>query len=141
MGTHRTTRRSDCPTGFALDLFGDRWTLLVVRDLMFNGRRRFGEFRDAGEGIATNVLSERLSRLEECGIVVSERDPENHRSKLYRLTEKGIDLLPLMVEMIVWSAKHDPDTAATRAFVRRAKRDREGMLAELTDQLRQIGRG
>ena len=128
-------RRSDCPTAYALDLFGDRWTLLVVRDLMFNGRRRYGEFLEAGEGIATNILADRLGRLEACGVVESRRDPDNHRAKLYRLTRKGIDLVPLMVEMILWSARHDPDTGAGKAFVRRARRDREGLVRDIVNGL------
>ena len=136
MAPPRGTRRSDCPTAFALDLFGDRWTLLIVRDLMFNGLRRFGEFRDAEERIATNVLADRLARLEECGVVAASKDPANHRSKLYRLTEKGLDLAPLMIEMIVWSAKYDPDTAAGKRFVRRAKRDRDELVREIREKVR-----
>lgn len=135
MGAKRPARRSGCPTAYALDIFGDRWTLLIVRDLMFNGRRRYSEFLEAGEGIATNILADRLSRLEACGIITSSEDPASRRAKLYRLTPKGIDLVPLMVEMIVWSAKHDPESAASGAFVRRAKRDRAGLLAELASEL------
>ena len=130
------TRDTGCPTAFALDIFGDRWTLLIVRDLMFNGRCRYGEFLEAGEGIATNVLADRLARLEECGIVRSAVDPDNRRAKLYSLTPKGIDLAPLMVEMIVWSGKYDPDTAASKGFLRRAKRDREGLLNDIVSGLK-----
>ena len=135
MRSKQPERRSDCPTAFALDIFGDRWTLLIVRDLMFNGRRRYSEFLNAGEGIATNILADRLSRLESRGIVTSSVDPDNRRAKLYRLTRRGIDLAPLMVEMILWSARHDPKSAAGRAFVRQAGRDREGLLQEIEENL------
>lgn len=131
MSPTRPRRRSNCPTAFALDIFGDRWTLLVIRDLMFGGKRRYGDFLDSEEAIATNILSDRLARLESRGIVVSASDPTDRRRKVYRLTQKGVDLAPLMVEMILWSARHDPRTAAPTAFVRRARRDREGLLREI----------
>lgn len=137
MGAKRTRRRSDCPTAYALDFFGDRWTLLVIRDLMFNGKRRYSDLLDSEEGIATNILSERLARLVACGIVEVHPDPRDRRGKVYRLTDKGIDLAPLMVEMILWSAKHDPKTAASKAFVGRAKRDRPGLLREITSVLKE----
>ncbi len=131
MGAKPPRRRSDCPTAYALDVFGDRWTLLVIRDLLFGDKRRYGDFLDSEESIATNILSDRLARLEACGIVAVSPDPSDRRRKVYRLTRKGLDLAPLMVEMILWSAKHDPRTAASKAFVRRARRDREGLLREI----------
>ena len=131
MGGPRPARRSDCPTAYALDVFGDRWTLLVIRDLMFGGKRRYGDFLGSEEGIATNVLSDRLARLEARGIVAVSPDPADGRRRVYRLTRKGLDLAPLMVEMILWSARYDPRSAAPQAFVRRARRDRAGLLREI----------
>ena len=131
MGRKLPERRSDCPTAYALDIFGDRWTLLVIRDLMFGHKRRYSDFLNSGEGIATNILADRLSRLEACGIIAASPDPDDRRRKLFRLTKKGLDLAPLMLDMILWSAQYDPDTAVSRAFVRRAKRDREGLLREI----------
>lgn len=125
-------RRSDCPTSYALEQLGDRWTLLVIRDLMIVGKRRYGEFLESEEGIATNILADRLERLTANGIIESSPDPEDRRRKLFRLTRKGADLAPLMVEMILWSAKYDPDTAVSKAWVRRARRDRAGLLREMT---------
>lgn len=130
----RRHRRSDCPVHFALEAFGDPWTLLVIRDLMFKGRTRYTDFLTAEEGIATNVLAERLARLEQDGIVQKE-DAVRGTSGNYRLTSKGIDLLPVMVEIIGWSAKHDPKTAADRSFVQRLRKDREGLLAEIRTAL------
>ena len=132
----RRQRKSDCPVHFALEVFGDAWTLLIVRDLMFKGRRTYGEFISAEEGIATNVLADRLVRLEQDGIVAKAPDPVRRGGFRYRLTPKGIDLLPIMVEIIVWSAKHDAATAAERSFVRRAKKDRAGLTAEIANELR-----
>ena len=132
-------RRSDCPIAFALDLFGDRWSLLVVRDLALKGRHTFSELAEAGEGIATNVLSDRLARLEQRGLVKKSRDPRDGRRFRYSLTEAGVDLLPVLVEIIVWSARHDPDSATPQAFVRAAKRDRAGLLRKLRRQLEARG--
>ena len=107
-------RRSDCPIHFALEVFGDAWTLLIIRDLMFKGRTTYTEFLRAEEGIATNVLADRLVRLEEDGIIDKEIGSGRGTGSGYRLTPKGIDLLPIMLEVIGWSAKYDPKTAADR---------------------------
>ncbi|HXU06790.1 MAG TPA: helix-turn-helix domain-containing protein [Polyangia bacterium] len=127
----RRHRRSDCPVHFALEVFGDPWTLLIVRDLMFKDRTTYTEFLRAEEGIATNVLADRLVRLEQNGIV--EKDPASGGG--YRLTAKGIDLLPILLEIIAWSAKHDERTAADRAFVRRFRSDKEAFARKLRGEL------
>jgi len=129
-------RRSGCPISFTLDTFGDKWALLIIRDLMFKGKRNYGEFLQSEEGIATNILSDRLKRLEEVGIVLKEVDPDNRRKFVYRLADKGVDLLPLLLEMILWGSKHDPKTEAPKEFIRRLERDREGVLRELRKRLR-----
>ena len=123
--------RSHCPISYLLDLFGDSWSLLVMRDLIFNGKQRYQELLESEEGIATNILADRLSRLEQQGIVTKRRDPGNKRQYLYAPTSRGLDLIPLMLEMIQWSAKHDPATASPKPFLRRLKADREGLIAEL----------
>src|SRR5882672_6699053 len=121
-------RKSDCPIHFALEIFGDAWTLLIIRDLMFKGRICYTDFLRAEEGIATNVLADRLVRLEEDGVI--EKAGES-----YRLAPKGVDLLPVMLEIIAWSAKHDPKTAADRRFVRRLHRDRAALETEIRSAL------
>lgn len=126
-----SARRSPCPIAFALDLFGDRWTLLVIRDIATYGRRRFSEFEAAGEGIATNILADRLKLLVAEGVLKKQRDPEHGSRRLYSLTEKGVDLLPILLEMIVWSARHDPDSPVGADFYRRATEDREALLEEM----------
>ena len=100
-------KRSDCPINFALELFGDKWTFLIIRDMMFKGKHYYGEFLQSEEKIATNILANRLSLLEQSGIIIKKEDPE-HRSKfIYKLSQKGIDLMPILVEVIMWSAKYD----------------------------------
>lgn len=120
-------RRSGCPISIALELLGDAWSLLVVRDLMFKGRRGFNEFLAGGEGIATNILADRLRRLEAGGIVERRPDPDDGRRVLYRLTPKGIDLAPVLVELILWSAAHER-TDAPSEVVRRMRTDRDAFL-------------
>ncbi|HEY9227888.1 MAG TPA: helix-turn-helix domain-containing protein [Gemmatimonadaceae bacterium] len=122
-------RRSGCPISIALELFGDRWTLLIVRDLMFKGLKRFGEFAEAGEGIASNVLTDRLARLEAAGVITRAPDPDDARMFIYRLTSKGMDLAPVLVEIVLWSARHER-TDAPPAQVR-AMTQREAFLARM----------
>jgi DNA-binding HxlR family transcriptional regulator len=124
-------RRSDCPISYALDLFGDKWTLLIIRDLLFKRKRHYGEFAMSEEKIATNVLADRLSKLEAWGLVTKQIDPDHGRHFIYRLTNKALDLTPVLIEMILWSAKYDPDTAADRNFVRKAKADRERLIRDV----------
>lgn len=131
----RRRRRSDCPIHFGLEVFGNPWTLLIVRDLMFKGCSTYTEFLHAEEGIATNVLADRLARLEQEGIVAATRDPTTGRAVRYQLTAKGVDLLPLMLEVIAWSAKYDPNTAAEQGFVRRLPADRSALEQEIRGQL------
>jgi DNA-binding HxlR family transcriptional regulator len=123
--TSKPRRRSGCPIAFSLDLFGDRWSLLVVRDLVFKGRKSFGEFLAAGEGIATNVLADRLERLEGAGIITKRRDPDKGTKFVYGLTERGIDLVPLLLEMIAWSGRHDRRTAVPKKFLQELEDDRD----------------
>lgn len=131
-------RRSDCPINFALEIFGDRWTFLIVRDLMFKGKNYYKEFLDAEEGIATNILADKLATLEEAGIINKTVDPTHRSRQIYALTRKGIDLVPVLVEVILWSAKYDKQTAADAAFVRRAKKDKEGMIEEIIQKLKSL---
>jgi DNA-binding HxlR family transcriptional regulator len=131
----RRQRRSDCPVNFALEVFGDAWTLLIIRDLMFKDRSRYTDFLRAGEGIATNVLADRLARLEEDGIIESDAGPGRGPGGRYRLTPKGADLLPILLEIIAWSARYDPRTAADRAFVRRFHADPRRLEGEIRARL------
>jgi DNA-binding HxlR family transcriptional regulator len=112
----------------SLEILGDRWTLLVVRDLMVRGYRKFKEFQGSGEGIATNVLADRLRRLQAAGIVTSEAEQSDARRVNYRLTRKGVDLAPLLFDLLEWGARHER-TSAPAGFL--DKVDREAFLAEV----------
>ena len=126
---------SGCPIAFALDLLGDRWTLLIVRDLMFKDKRTYGEFLGAGEGIATNILADRLKRLEKAKIVKKSCDQKNRTKYIYQLTPKGIALTPVMLELIEWSVTYDSKTGAPGSFIKRLKKDKEGIREEIESRL------
>ena len=128
--------RSHCPIAFALDTFGDKWSLLVLRDVLFMGKRHYHEFLASEEGISTNILADRLRWLKADRLIVKVRDRKNRRQYVYRPTQKGLDLLPIILEIIRWSAKYDPQTAAPRAFVQRLRNDREGLIREITTKFK-----
>jgi DNA-binding HxlR family transcriptional regulator len=107
----RSDARSGCPVSVSLERFGDRWSLLLIRDMMVRGYKTFKEFQESGEGIATNILANRLERLQASGIVTTEPDESDARRVFYRLTEKGIDLAPVMLELLIWAARWE-ETAA-----------------------------
>lgn len=121
--------RSGCPVSISLERFGDRWSLLIVRDLMVRGLRTFKDFQQAGEGIATNILAGRLRNLEANGIITAEADQSDGRRVNYRLTKKGIDLAPVMLELLIWGAQHE-HTGAPCAFIAKMAANREQVVAE-----------
>ena len=120
-----------CPIRFGLGIFGDKWTLLLVRDLMFKGKRHYGEFTDPEENISTNILADRLARLVENGIVDKQRDAGNRARYVYSLTQKGLDLAPMMLAMIDWSLKYDERTGVPAEFAQRLKSDPAGLLDDV----------
>lgn len=129
-GELKSKRRSGCPVSIALEMFGDRWSLLIIRDLMVRGFRSFKNFQESGEGIATNVLSDRLHKLMTAGIIAAEAVENDRRKINYRLTEKGIDLAPVLLELLVWGARHE-ETAAPCALILEMEKNREEVLAEV----------
>ena len=127
--TH-STPRSGCPVSISLERFGDRWSLLIIRDLMVRGLRTFKEFQEAGEGIATNILADRLQKLECNGLIAAESEENDARRVNYRLTEKGIDLAPVLLDLLIWAARHEP-TAAPCALIAELAKNRDQVLAEV----------
>jgi DNA-binding HxlR family transcriptional regulator len=123
-------RRSDCPVSISLEILGDRWSLLIVRDLMVRGFQTFKQFEQSGEGIATNILADRLRKLESGGIITAEPDMADRRRLSYRLTEKGIDLAPVLLELFVWAARHE-DTGAPCGVIELMAKNRQQILAEV----------
>jgi DNA-binding HxlR family transcriptional regulator len=127
-------RESGCPIAYGLDTFGDRWSLLIIREMMLRGKKTYSEFLEIDEAIATNVLADRLKHLEIEGIISKVRDPDNRRSYLYSLTPKGRDLAPIIVDIIMWSGKHDQRPSARRGMLKKIKKDRNSFEAGLRSE-------
>jgi DNA-binding HxlR family transcriptional regulator len=123
--------RSDCPISTALDIFGDKWSLLIVRDLVFKGKNTYGDFLNAGEKIATNILADRLMLLEAGGIISKQKHPESKAKILYKLTPKGIDLVPSLVEIIAWSEKYHDVHLQARQFAKQLRKDKKGLIKQI----------
>jgi DNA-binding HxlR family transcriptional regulator len=122
-------RRSGCPLNASVEMLGDRWSLLIIRDMMLRGARTYKEFLECYEGIATNILADRLRKLMAYQIIAAEPDLSDGRKRIYVLTAKGIDLAPVLTEMVLWAAAHE-DTGNT-ALVRQMRADKEKFLAEV----------
>lgn len=135
MASPAKKRNTGCPIAFALDIFGDRWSLMIIRDMLFRRSETYGDFLETVEKIATNVLADRLKYLETEEIITKSRNRENRRRNIYKLTEKGMELAPIVLEMAMWSAKHDPITAVPDRMVERFGNDREGYLAGIRERL------
>ena len=127
--------RTHCPISFGLDFFGDKWSFLIIRDLAFKGKKFYNEFLVGGESISTNILSDRLKQLEQLEIIVSEKIKVKQIRKKYTLTQKGKDLIPILIEFIVWSYKYDPETEAGEEFVNEAINNRESLIKGILDSL------
>ncbi len=123
--------RSDCPVSYALDFFGDKWTLLIIRDLALEGKNFYKDFLGSKEGIATNILSDRLKRLEEREVIRSEVYAKNKTQKRYFLTQRGRDLLPVLLEMMVWSFTYNNELNLRPEFVEKIKNNRQEVIKNL----------
>jgi len=127
--------RSHCPTNYAVEHFGDKWSLLIIRDLMFKEKRHYNEFFESDEKVSTSVLGDRLRQLEESGIIYKGEDTVKKSRIRYSLTEKGIAMLPIMVDMMVWSAEFDKDTEAGKVFIAQAIENRDYLLSSIKVKL------
>jgi DNA-binding HxlR family transcriptional regulator len=127
--------RSHCPINYTLEHFGDKWSFLIIRDLMFKGKRHYNEFLEAGENVSTSVLGDRLKKLEEVGIISRGEDTVKKSRIRYSLTGKGIDLLPILIEMIVWGGYHDELTEAPEEFLEQATQNREDLIQQIRGNL------
>ena len=122
-------RRSGCPLNASVEILGDRWSLLIIRDMMLRGFRTYKEFLGSYERIATNILADRLQKLITHGIITANSDPSDCRKLIYSLTPKGIDLAPVLTEMVLWAAAHE-DTA-NQALVRQMQKDKEKFISAI----------
>ena len=125
-------RRSGCPLNASVEILGDRWSLLVIRDMMLLGRRTFKELLNSYERPATNILTDRLRRLEGYGILTTRKDPSDGRKLFYILTPKGIDLAPVLTEMVLWAGAHEK--AENEALVREMQKDKQAFIASIRER-------
>ena len=133
-----SSRRSECAVSMALDAVGDKWSLLILRDLMFSDKRSYGELQASEERIATNILAARLVSLEANGLIRKESDPSDSRRHLYFLTEKGIHLLPVVVELMQWMSKFNPEASACTENTKAYQKNRVGLYSELIKKLEKV---
>ncbi len=129
-------KRSECPLSCSLDIFGDKWSLLIIRDLIFGNKCTYNDFLKSDEGIATNILASRLKGLEENGILEKSAHPDSKAKILYKLTTKGIDLLPIIIEVYIWAEKYLTIPADLKATIKEAKKDKEKFLKQVTKELK-----
>ena len=135
----KITYRSDCPISTALDIIGDKWSLLIIRDMVFKEKSTYGDFLNGGEKIATNILADRLVILESAGIISRRKHPDSKAKVLYKLTDKGIDLVPVLVEIIAWSEKHHKVHPQAVAFAKQIKKDKVSLINEVMQNLNKQG--
>ena len=134
---NKSNKRSDCPVSCSLDIWGDRWSLLIIRDLMFAKECTYGDFLKSPEGIATNILASRLQTLEENKMIQKLDHPDSKAKVLYKLTSKGIDLLPIMIEINIWAEKYFPNLPDDRkAMLKEVRKDKVGFIKKATRELK-----
>lgn len=127
--------RSDCPISCSLDVFGDKWSLLIIRDIMLRGKLSYSEFLESEEKIATNILVSRLKALEAANILAKRVSPTNKSKFIYSLTPKGVDLLPIIIEMMDWGAKYN-DNCPRRELGKKIKKDKALVIKEYYEKLK-----
>lgn len=132
-------RRSDCPISFGLETFGDTWSLLIIRDIVYFGKRTYGEFLASEEGIASNILATRLLHLEQSGILMKQPYEADKRKDIYTLTETGLDLIPILLEIASWSAKHDPQTGAPQQWIGFVNANKDRVIALIRETVQNGG--
>src|SRR5918993_373314 len=130
-----TKKKSDFSFSCSLDIWGDKWSLLIIRDLMFAKECTYGDFLKSAEGIATNILASRLQALEENKIIEKLEHPDSKAKVLYRLTKKGIDLLPIMIEINLWAEKYFTIPDDRKAMLKEVKKDKGGFIKSMTKEL------
>lgn len=129
--------RSDCPLNFGLELFGDKWTLLIIRDLMFFGKRYYNELLKSAEGISTNILADRLAHLEQEKIIRKDHDPRHKQKIRYSLTQKGIDLTPVIIAIGLWSEKYEKHLNPNRGIILgEARKNRQRAIRQIQARLK-----
>lgn len=131
----KSKKRSDCPVSCSLDIWGDKWSLLIIRDLMDAKECTYGDFLKSPEGIATNILAARLQNLEENKLIEKLEHPDSKAKVLYKLTRKGIDLVPVMIEISLWAEKYFSISEDRKAMLKEVKKDKAGFIKAAMKEL------
>ncbi len=134
----KNQKRSECPLSCSLDIWGDKWSLLIIRDMMFYNKSTYGDFLKSEEGIATNILSARLLALEENEIIEKVDNPGTRSRVFYKLTQKGIELFPILVEVHLWAEKYLTIPPGIKTIIKEAKKDKEGFIRSSIKALRKF---
>lgn len=132
----KVKKRSDCPISCSLDIFGDKWSLLIIRDMMFFNKSTYGDFLKSSEGIATNILASRLQALEENKLIEKLEHPDSKAKVLYRLTQRAIDLLPIIVEIHLWAEKYFDIPGDIKEMIKEVKNGKDEFIKTTTRQLK-----
>lgn len=148
MQKHEDLNSGKCPIAFALDIFGDKWSLIILRDIIFKGKKSYGEFLTSTEKISTNILASRLLKMESEGLVSKTQDTQNLSKYIYQLTLKGKDLIPLMLDMIEWSVKYNPQPDISSNIIKgapvnlltRLHEEREELINEISSNMDNINK-
>ncbi|NIX75620.1 winged helix-turn-helix transcriptional regulator [Microvirga terricola] len=133
--------RSGCPINLTLEVVGDKWSLLIIRDMIFGNRRHFREMLKSEEGISSNILADRLKTLVDEGIITKADDPSHKQKTVYSLTEKGIELLPILAQMAVWGRKYLPVTEELSIRAQLLEEGGPALWSEFMDELRETHLG
>ncbi len=131
-------KRSDCPISCSLDIWGDKWSLLIIRDLIKLKKCRYSDFLKSAEGIATNILATRLQTLEENKIIEKSDDTESKSKGYYKLTQMGIDLLPILIEIDLWAEKYFPIPEDIKTLLIEVKKDKPGFIDRAIEEFKSI---
>ncbi|PCJ17106.1 MAG: transcriptional regulator [Candidatus Cloacimonadota bacterium] len=127
--------RSNCPLSITLDIIGDKWSLLIIRDMIFMKKKYYGDFLNSSEKIATNILSNRLKSLESHSFITKTKDSNNRSKFIYQLSKKGVDLFPILLEMILWGDKYNDNSSLPSEFIQKIKKDKDKMVHELLNSI------
>jgi len=131
--------RSNCPINVALEMIGDAWSLMIIRDIVYFGKRSFNEFLASDEGIARNILADRLTQLQAKGLLTKKSDPQDRRKEVYTLTDDGLELIPILLDMAEWGAKRVPQENLPHSWLQAVREDRNTIIENVQETVRQGG--
>ena len=128
----------NCPISFSLDIFGDKWSLLILRDILIFDKKHYNEFLESPESISTNILADRLKKLESEEIISKNSDPDNKKQFIYSPTKKCLDLVPIIMEISAWGAKYDPNTAAPASEMAKMRENRKEYIQRIRSKFKYL---